>query len=225
MPITLQNFETMFEKQVPKSETDSHVLVLAEKLNASHEPGFVTYEDEKGTEIGDCFFNVKKKVIRSKGRMVLGWQIWLNPGLIIEAEFHAVWEDPKTGELVDITQKEHHFPEILFVEDDKLTYEGRMLDNVRMNISGNTLVDDFIRVHEANFAFMNKGDRADQYGIIQLEGEDIGKNTDLQELLLVLGTMTLSRHTKQSRCACGSGKIYDSCHGRELEQKLQRILS
>lgn len=215
----------MFNIQVPTSETDPHVLALAERLNASHDPGFVTYEKEKNAEVGDCFPNVQRKVKRDKGRMVLGWQIWLNPGVLIEAEFHAVWEDPKTGELVDITPKELPFDEILFIEDDKLTYDGRMLDNVRLNISGNDLVDDFIRVHETNYAFMNKGDRAEQYGAIVLQGDDIEKNTVLQNLMMVLAMMTLSRQTKQSQCGCGSDRTYLNCHGRDFEQKLERILA
>ncbi|WLT30085.1 hypothetical protein [Geothrix sp. PMB-07] len=75
---------------------------------------------------------VKKK----GGRIVLGWHLWEIPGLLLEAEYHSVWEKP-SGILVDITPQRPGFEEerILFVPRRKDHLPKNPPDNIRQPLS------------------------------------------------------------------------------------------
>ena len=50
---------------------------------------------EDGAALDDCFPLVECMVAREGGRLVLGWALWERPGFLIEAELHAVWQQPQ----------------------------------------------------------------------------------------------------------------------------------
>lgn len=54
---------------------------------------------------GDCYWNVDERVQNLGGGPVLGWKILFWPHLFAVAVHHAVWLEPKSGKLVDITAK------------------------------------------------------------------------------------------------------------------------
>jgi len=139
---------------VPKLN-NKYLKPLGSRLKASHKLVFVDILDEPGTLPSECYPNVSKKVETSGGRMILGWQVWQTE-LIIEAEHHAVWEDPD-GELWDITPKTYpDIQQIMFIEDENLVLGATQVDNVRINTSGNALIDDWIKVNEAMYSFNNQ---------------------------------------------------------------------
>ncbi len=149
--------------------------------------------------------------------MVLGWQIWKSKE-IVEAEFHAIWED-KDLELHDITPKEKNIDRILFVEDEKLSYDGKQKDNIRINITNNKLVDDLIKVCEAIHRFNNKGERALLYDydlnnvINQSQIEYRLKLQNIKNLINIL--LSIDGH-RNSFCPCGSKIVFKNCHGKNL---------
>lgn len=207
---------------VPRSENDADVKRLERLVGATHEPIFVDVRPEPWALVSECFPNVERKVRESGGRMIIGWQVWKSANLI-EAEFHAVWEDPD-GELLDITPKEPPFERILFIEDEGRTDTGRQVDNIRLNISGNKLVDDLIEISKALYVFDNKGDRADQFMLV-LSNEDAAKRAELSELHEIVTAMLVMRQNRNGLCACRSGASFAACHGRGLEAKLRRLTS
>lgn len=121
---------------------ENHLQNLIYKLKASHHPIELKVEPEPNSKPNDCLNIVKRKVEREGGKMVLGWQIWMTQ-YWVEAEFHAVWEDLNL-DLHDISPKVIPMSKILFVEDEKLTYDGTQKESIRLNYSNNELVNDFI---------------------------------------------------------------------------------
>jgi len=186
---------------------------LLDRLNATHDPIFVDVKLEEWAKPLDCINNVKKKIEKDGGKSILGWQIWQNN--IADAEFHAVWEDLE-GNLVDITPKEGiDIKQIIFVEDSNLKYEGKQIDNVRVNISGNPLVDDLILVSEKNFQFLNNGEKAEGHKLF-LTLEEAGYLELLQCIKNDIISMLSKGQNKDNLCFCNSGRSYKDCCGREL---------
>lgn len=71
---------------------------------------------------GGCYWNVDDRVENYGGESVLGWKILFWPDLFAVAVHHAVWLKPKSGRLVDITEKvpSDTEPRTTFVADDGL---------------------------------------------------------------------------------------------------------
>lgn len=116
--------------------------------------------------VRECFSIVPEQVRAHGGMQVTGWAIWERTGVLIEAEFHCVWQRPD-GVLVDITPREQDFDCILFLPDPKKVYRGRQVNNVRRPLSDSLLVRRLIDAHDELFRAMNKGDLADQHGEIE----------------------------------------------------------
>lgn len=176
---------------------------------------------EKDSTALNCFIIVERKVNNQGGKRILGWH-FLESDNLIEAEFHAVWES-EDKEIIDITPKE--FPGIndtMFVIDDRLIYEEKQKDNIRINKTDNKLVDDFIEICKAIFYFENKGKRATQYDF-KLSDAEKSKYSELYELKKLFLQMITSNADKNSPCPCGSNKKFKNCHGRDLRIKLSRL--
>lgn len=207
---------------VPRSENDPDVVRLEKLLNATHESIFVDVTPEPWALMSECFPNVERKVKEAGGRMVIGWQIWRSPNLV-EAEFHAVWEDPDEN-LVDITPKDPPFDRILFVEDENAVDKGEQVDNIRLNTSGNKLVDDLIEISKALYAFDNKGDRAKEFMLV-LPPDEAEKRASLEELRDIVSAMLMMKQNRSGLCACRSGLSFAACHGKGLETRLRTLTS
>ncbi len=197
-----------------------HVEKLIEKLNCNTEPVYVDCDLEKGEEIANCFPIVEKRVQESGGSQVMGWHI-RKGNLLVEAEFHAVWKTSE-GNLKDISPKDVLFKQILFVPDPKAKYEGKQVDNIRINISGNMLMDDFIEICGAIFKLENKGDRAYQYEL-ELIGEERSAWVMFQKARLVLEMMALNGLSQHDPCFCGSGNKYENCHQKQILETARSI--
>jgi hypothetical protein len=212
----------MILPSITPAENDPHVKRLLFILNATHEQIYVDIEPEQDAIESDCVNIVAKKVAEAGGKRILGWQIWKTNN-IVEAEFHAVWETPD-GDLKDLTPKPISDKQILFVEDENLVYEGKQINNIRLNYTKNPLADDFIKVCNAKFSFENKGERAFTHEL-KLRGNEAEKLLYLNDIKKLLEQMLLRNCTKKSICLCGSGKIYTSCHGANLTKILSAILN
>ena len=123
---------------------DANILKLTKMVNNRAEPFFVSVIPEKSALLNECFPTVKEKIKKDGGKMVVGWQVWKGT-FIVEAEVHAIWESTN-GSLVDVTPKQVPIDEILFLPDSETKYEGKQVDNIRLNITNNPLVDDFIEL-------------------------------------------------------------------------------
>ena len=102
---------------------------------------------------------------------------------------------------------------ILFVVDHNAEYNGKQVNNIRINITGNYLVDEFILVHDTVFRIENKGERALQYEV-SLSGKEANAHHKLNAAKTMLEKMALQKNTKNSPCPCSSGKKFKVCHGK-----------
>jgi hypothetical protein len=193
---------------------------LLTKIGCETDPVVIKCIPEKDAELDSCFPLVESKVVDHGGTSVMGWQI-RETKLLVEAIFHAVWKR-KDGELIDISPKPIPTNEILFVQDIKATYEGRQVDNIRLNILGNRLVDDLIEICEASFRLHNKGERACQHALT-LKGKDAQAHQIFENAKPMLELMVLQGLNHQSPCPCNSGKKYKVCHGKQFRELAKSI--
>lgn len=199
---------------------DDDVKKLLKIIGAGHEPIYLDVLPESYAEVVECFPAVQKKILRDGGCQQLGWQIWKTKN-IVEAEFHAVWKSPN-GELRDITPKHLDIPKILFLPDPNAKYIGAQVDNIRLNITNNRLVDDFIEVCKAIFKILNKGNRKFEYRLI-LNTRDQELHEFMQQMKSDLSLMIKDNLSRNSPCFCKSGNKYKHCHGNKLNKALSRI--
>lgn len=90
--------------------------------------------------------------------MVVGWAIWEFPKVMLEAEFHGVWQAP-SGNLLDLMPREHLSPSsILFLRDVNRIYQGLQVDNLWVPLSKDKDIDRFIRLQGKRFRLVNKGE-------------------------------------------------------------------
>jgi hypothetical protein len=153
---------------------------------------------------------VDAKVERDGGSSVHGWRIWEWPHVLVEAEFHAVWQSPG-GELVEISPPPDRETTILFVPDLRRRYQGVAIDNVRVPLRDEALIHDFIAVSAEIVKVMNRGDREGAYGYISVPAQEIEPLLELQSLT---GHMLSQGKKSHDMCACGSGRKYKRCHGK-----------
>lgn len=196
------------------------VKKLVSTVGTNTSPIYLAIEPESYSQVNECFPAVAEKIKRDGGAQRLGWQIWKSD-VIVEAEFHAVWESPD-GELKDITPKQLDIHKILFLPDPKAKYIGAQVDNIRINIYGNRLVDDFIEIAKAIFRIENKGERAYQHEL-RLSRKEAGSRNELKGLKDNIYLMIQQGMSRNSFCFCGSRNRYKHCHGKKLVKYLNRL--
>jgi hypothetical protein len=200
---------------------NSNVNLLLKKIPHSERPVYVAVQPSPEAKVDECFLNVDRKISKDSGSIVLGWAVWQNE-FLIEAEFHSIWKSNE-GKLIDITPKKNREPKILFIPDSSAKYQGIQADNVRINTSGNALVDDFIELFEARFRLLNKGERKSQLGEVVLSGKEASLYQGIEMNIQGVQWMLSNHDTRNSPCFCRSGLKYKNCHGRDLMSTLKRI--
>lgn len=193
-------------------DINDNVRALLKKMGSKETPVYIETIPEAFAQVGECFPSVIQKIELSGGSAVYGWQIWQGD-FLIEAEFHAVWKS-ESGELFDITPKAiPSINRILFVPDSKRKYDGKQVDNVRLNITENSLVNDLIKVSEDAFALLNKGQRATLYAVSlpPIEQQKLSKLEELKNSILYMLEL---KGTRNTACFCSSNQKFKHCHGK-----------
>lgn len=190
---------------------DKHLKELIKIIGLMSDPYYVPVKIECFAKVNECFSAVDEKIKRDGGSKLFGWQIWkLN--FLMEAEFHAIWKSDD-GDLLDITPKIISVDKIAFLPDFNTKYTGAQVDNIRLNMTNNSIVDDFINIAQAEFKILNRGDRAFEYEI----GSNSFSNDELKTLCAIqylrprLETMSYKGIGEDSDCFCSSGKKYKYC--------------
>ena len=205
--------------QVPEI-ADEHVKELTMIICPESKPIYVNVEPESFAEVNECFPAIEKKIERDDGSRVLGWQIWKTK-ILIDAEFHAIWKST-VGELIDITPKQILFQKILFLPDSKAKYDGVQVDNIRLNISGNRLVDDFIEIAKAIYRMENKGERAFQYEV-SFSGSESQIYQNLKKIQAGVYSMIQNGKSRNSPCFCNSRSKYKHCCRELISKQLKSL--
>jgi len=148
------------------------VRELCQRLVPGEIPDVLSVEAPSWAKLNDCIGNTKRMVTRRGGGVDYGWQLWETfRGVMIEAEFHAVWVDER-GRRHDVTPKPlPSIRETVFLADPNLVYNGRQIDNIRVALIDDQIVHDFIAASEAFFETTNRGELADFHGELTLTPE------------------------------------------------------
>ncbi|MFK5891803.1 MAG: hypothetical protein QM504_01120 [Pseudomonadota bacterium] len=199
--------------EIPELD-DIYLEKLIEKLKTTSQPKYVEINPDFNAGVNECFPNVDRKIETDGGKKIIGWSIWKTE-VLIEAEFHAIWQTVE-GEYLDITPKSIPMEKILFIEDNNKKYNGCQVDNIRLNISGNSLTDDLIILSESIFSIENKGKRAAEHQL-HLEDDEARFYGVLQNFKINLILMIKEGLTKNQTCFCGKMK-YKKCHGKIIKE-------
>ncbi len=206
------------------NEDDKDVLKLLAHIDLLYHPIRMPISAKQGAALSDCTNIVNEHIKEYGGKIVYGWQIW-KCAILVEAEFHAVWENPK-GVLVDLTPKPSGFTYILFAKDDRIVYEGKQIDSVRLNITDNPLVDHFIETSKAFYRLQNNGDKALLQGKAfeeSLSQDEIQRLTFCTQCKELLYNMIMVGATVDSVCLCGEPRAYKDCHGSNFTQFIEKL--
>jgi hypothetical protein len=189
---------------------------LCHELVPDAQPEFLAVNPVPDADVNYCFPLVESYVRDHGGSVCCGWQIWEWLGVMVEAEFHAVWRS-STGKLHDLTPKQVPVTRVLFLPDPERQYQGWQVCNVRRSLSSDPRIAYFIKACEAEFEFLNRGERATQHGVLHLSDEDTREYCEIQrhkDELIYQIVSRLPRPGRNEPCICGSGVKYKKCCGR-----------
>lgn len=160
---------------VPEAKSES-VREIQAILRAEKEAVQLPVEAISGGVVNECFDNVAKAIEERGGSIIYGWKLCETlPGVMIEAEFHAVWLDNEgvmhevspQARLLDGTAHDV----TLFVPDPSKTDTGRQVDNVRIALKRDPLIQKFIKNAKLRYKYLNSGNLTDYYGEVPMTPE------------------------------------------------------
>lgn len=181
-------------------------------LSAEIAPGtqsvYVPVRPVPGGTPNECFGNVERVVRLQGGSEVLGWALWEWPGLMIEAEFHAVWRHPD-GRLVDVSPRLDEDTTILFLPDPVRIWDGQQVNNRRRALRDDPLIREFITINDRIFGVLNAGERSREFGLVSVPREEI--EPLLTRKAQLIDQLQRRAPGRNDPCTCGSGKKYKKC--------------
>jgi len=131
-------------------------------------PILVPIRPVDGKPLNECVNIVPEYILAHGGKERLGWCIHIWKRVLIEAEFHCIWEDP-SGKLIDLTPKAEKGGQIIFLPDPNKKYEGRQVNNIRKALTPDPLINRYIAMWDEYFRYRNEGDLAYQHGRIDIK--------------------------------------------------------
>lgn len=148
----------------PALRNDPAVRALCERLVPGVEAVVLRPHAARRAKPNECVANVEAIVRERGGDVEYGWALWETlPSLLIEAEFHAVWRDSR-GRRRDVTPPQLPVDRVIFLPDSGLVYEGRQIDNERVALVDDALVEEFITAATDYFEVTNRGELATFHG-------------------------------------------------------------
>lgn len=182
------------------------VKLISDKIASSFLPEYIDVSPVRNAPVQECFDIVQNHIKKNGGKRILGWVIWELPSYFIEAEFHAVWESP-TGEIKDITPRPSLTKRILFIRDDRMNYDGKRVNNIRINYSNNTVINDLFKIYEDEFEIFGPD------GIILPHQQLMNFSLEMRKGLVSERMELIFKHLKKNDpCYCNSGYMLKDCH-------------
>jgi len=140
---------------------EAQIRKIGDKLNAAYDYEIIPVQVMEESREKQCYANVDEKIRLSGGTVHYGWSVHFNDGYLIEAERHAIWEN-KQGELLCVTPHPQNYDTVIFISDNTPVDPQTDVDNVRMNITANPLVDDWIMIRNTLGDFYNRFSSSEQ---------------------------------------------------------------
>jgi hypothetical protein len=185
------------------------------------EPLFVDRRPFLGAHINKCTFNVREFLQDNPGEIVLGWDVTVWEGVLLDCIGHAVVR--QDNRLLCVTPSKYPEERLMFLPDSSLTFDFEDM-NARMPVAEIALstrpeVAKLIEATQHVRAIKVKYPVSPQPLVVQ--GQDA---VDLQrlerlksELMLKVILVTADHNT---RCPCGNGKKFRKCHRSSVERML-----
>lgn len=174
-----------------------------------------------------CYSNVEKKVKQDGGKIHYGWSVHFTEDIIVEAERHAVWENDDE-DLICITPHPSGYSEVIFLSDNVPVDTKLQIDNIRMNITNNPLVEDWIYLaNTVGYLFYKYTNRIDNEQV-SIEMPVLKIIEQIEEWKgLVMGLIKLGKKDR-SNCYCENGfyknRKYLTCHSKILKNEIPVLL-
>jgi len=162
---------------------------------------FLAAQPIPGADPLQCFPVVEEFVAKNGGELCVGWRIWEWPEVMIEAEFHGVWQAPN-GDLRDLTT-EAATGRILFLRDPAKKYEGKRVKAVRRPLADIQEIRDLFQAEDDIFEFLDRPEFA-LPGSVELTGRDREEWLEIQT--------RKNRAISALPCFCRSGNKVNDCH-------------
>ena len=188
-----------------KNTIDIRIRTFCRKIS-SEKPVFIPYRPVDGEELKECFSIVPRYISTNGGNQIFGWHIHVWKRVMVEAEFHCVWENP-LGRLVDITPKLEIGEFSLFLPAPNKKYTGSQVDSIRKALSPDAEITTLIILHEKLFRHVNQGNLADKYGAYpELGGDDrfLEILGELKNLMMKTELKIIARYGRPSRTPTAS---------------------
>lgn len=166
----------MKRKRSRKNKIASFILNFCKEISDIN-PVIVPLRPLTGKPLNECVNIVPEHIREYGGKECLGWCIHIWKKVLIEAEFHCVWENP-SGELIDLTPKKDKGDFIIFIPTPNIKYDGRQVNNIRKSLSIDKDIQRYINLWDEYFRYTNQGDLEDQYGEITIEEERFSRLTN-----------------------------------------------
>mgnify|MGYP001205379413 CR=1 FL=1 len=193
---------------------------LLERIGSASNAEYVVTQAWSGGRPNECFEAVEGRVAAEGGRALAGWALWKGE-LLIEAEYYCVWVD-EGGRKFDIAQRELAFDRILFVPDDRSHGSGLQVNNLRLNLGSNPVVDYLIEAYDCVFLLENAGERAKESSL-SLDGMEAALHHYFTMLKGKLELYAYRGASPDSPCFCGSRKPFHSCHQDDICKAIAKV--
>jgi hypothetical protein len=194
-----------------------HVARFCRGISSEGSPVLLPILPDEDSVPLDCFDNVRRRVARDGGRIVLGWVIWEWPGVYIEAEHHAVYEPEPEGQWIDLTPPQvPHISTRLFLPDAAAEYdfdnEGVRRDNHRKALTNDPLIQRFFESARRHSEIMNN---IPGVGEVQVTPNVVRalQSAEFENMQFTL-QLAMKYTPRNAPCFCGSGEKFKRCHGR-----------
>lgn len=204
---------------VPRLEARATQVLLA-RLGPGLQAEYVESRPWSGGRPNECFEAVEGKVAAEGGRALAGWALWRGE-LLIEAEYYCVWMD-SGGQKFDVAQRDLAFDRILFVADGRSHGPGLQVNNIRLNLGSNQVVDYLIQAYDCVFLLENAGERALE-SRLSLGGMEAALHRYFTMLKGKLELYAYGGSTPDSPCFCGSRKPFHSCHQDDICKAIAKV--
>ena len=186
------------------SKTNEEIVQeFCKRLSPEANSAIIDVKIADGAGVKQWRTNVDAKVAKDGGSAVEGWAIWYEDDILVEGEACIVWQSPK-GELIEVTPRDHEYPQIMFVAQPGIWAGGGPVNNKRQCMSDNPM---------ARMAFLSgewKDKLRKQFGAA--EG-DIPES-EIEKVDKACQRILMRDVRNWERCPCGSGKPFPKCCGK-----------
>lgn len=140
--------------KTPKVLSESDFEFMKSINNNRHIFLKISNESKRYTPL-ECFDNVKQKIKQDGGSPLFGWCIWKNE-VLIEAEFHCVWQSRNKKQIIDITPQMDGGSRIIFLPEYEIEYKGHLINNIRRPLIDNPMVLEYIDHFDTLYNFRSE---------------------------------------------------------------------